>query len=44
MDPRDVWFKGVTKFIAQNNEKLLIVIFSSHTNLNIETIKIYINI
>lgn len=33
-----------TKFIAQNNEKLLIVIFSFHANLNIETIKIYINI
>ena len=32
------------KFIAQNNDKFLLVIFSSCANLNIETIKVYLNI
>ena len=33
-----------TKFIAQNNEKFLIVIFSIYPTLNIEGIKEYLNI
>jgi len=32
------------KFIAQNNDKFLLVIFSSHSNLNIDNIKEYLSI
>ena len=36
--------KDENRFIAQNNEKFIIVIFSTYPNLNIEGIKEYLNI